>query len=116
MGCHEPEACADEADPNGAYHVVLLVISVMTALVAAPQSPRGQPLACADLSPKMVELAKERIEAQGLTDRVIAQQADAQDLSKFAVRCTSPSSTFVAACTRWMLMHGDCFNAERRDV
>ena len=42
-----------------------------------------------DLSQKMVDLVTERINAQGLSDRITAQQADAQDLSEFAVRASN---------------------------
>ena len=47
---------------------------------------------CADLSPKLVGIAKDRIEGNHLDDRITAQQADAQDLSKFDVRRPLPAS------------------------
>ncbi len=51
-----------------------------------PPHVDDSPFHAADLSPKMVDIVRERIAAVGLGDRIAAQQADAQDLSDFAVR------------------------------
>jgi 23S rRNA G2445 N2-methylase RlmL len=42
--------------------------------------------AVADLSSKMLAEAAQAVEAEGLSGRITVQQADAQDLSAYAVR------------------------------
>ena len=49
--------------------------------------------AATDLSPRMVEFAALRVEAAGLSGRVVTKQADAQDLSAWQVRPANLSAT-----------------------
>ena len=53
----------------------------------------------------MVDLVRQRIEAQHLSSRITAQQADAQDLHDFAVRRRPQTGQSCRSSVDWMLQH-----------